>query len=439
MRTLVIIPSLMHKYSFSAPLAWLFSDHIEQVKGIYSFELNKAIVEEHDSFIVELNWFIELLEFDLIARFIKRHNRKAVILFGGLYSQLKYQEIFAHSPVDYFIKGDAELPVKQFLDGIDPHKIPNMVGRDFENEQSYVFRQDEFRSLEFNLDWLPDYFTYLEKTAPPDDNVEPNFDDMPFFPRYLEKAGQNISPERRWRVPSRGGRYYLPMLITSRGECTVAHAGCEYCMGSKSDVLCEIYKRPGLVMDNDTLLYHLHKIEKKFDRVSIFINSDFNYDFNGHYFDLEATIEIDSINTPEDVAKILPAFRRAVVHLAIYRDCLTGKDVRDKSDFNAYQSLEDEHHKIYFFAFDEDLRNTPIPKERRLYSDLLFPPWADWKFYNIRANALAKSREWYFATGQTNLYPLPRQIIIRFIRFFVLRIFYVLNKLKIINMKKRFL
>lgn len=111
MNTLVIIPSLPHKFSFSAPLAWLFSDHIDHVRGIYGYMLNEQLAKEYTSFIVELNWFIELYEFELIVAFIKKHNPDSKILFGGLYSQLKYKELFERNNVDYFIKGDSELPL----------------------------------------------------------------------------------------------------------------------------------------------------------------------------------------------------------------------------------------------------------------------------------------------------------------------------------------
>ena len=259
MQTLIVIPSLMHKYTFSAPLAWLFSDHADQVKGTYSFALTKDIVKKYDHFVVELNWFIELYEFELITRLIKRHNKKAVILFGGLYSQLKYQEIFRNSPVDYFIKGDNELPIKQWLDGADPRTIPNMVGRDFENEQSYIFQQRDYKHLDFNLDWFPDYAERWKEYPEPDKDLEPCFDELPLLPKYWERPGQKAALDLRWRVPPKGGRYHLPMLITSRGGCPAAHEGCDYCMGSKIEAMHAIYKRPTLVMDNDTLVHLLKK------------------------------------------------------------------------------------------------------------------------------------------------------------------------------------
>jgi hypothetical protein len=437
MQTLVVIPSLMHKYSFSAPLAWLFSDHVDRVKGMYSFALTKDIVKQYSRFIVELNWFIELYEFELIARFIKQHNPRAVILFGGSHSQIKYREIFQHAPVDYFIKGDNEVPLKQFLDGVDPRTIPNMVGRDFENEQTYVFRQSDFQALEFSLAWFPEYEERWQEYPDPDADTDAVFSELPLYPKYWQKPGKDLPLTLQWRIPSKGGRYHLPMLFTARGGCPVAHTGCEYCMGSKTEELASMYKRPPVVMDNETLIHLLKKIEKSFKQVSIYINTDCVYDFTGHHFDLEATIEIDSPSTIDDVGKILPAFRKANLHTALYKEGLVGTDIR--TNFEEYRALEDERHKVYFFAYPDDALAHNLPNDRRLYSELILPYWTDWNFYTDRSKAFAKSRSWYMLTGQTNLYPLPRRIGMRIARSLVLPVMYALNKSGIVNLKKQFI
>ncbi|MBN2005480.1 MAG: hypothetical protein JXA21_19130 [Anaerolineae bacterium] len=435
MKTLVIIPSLQHKYTFSAPLAWLFSHHVGYVDGIYSFALTEAIVKQYHHFIVELNWFLELYEFRLIAKFIKKHNPQATILFGGLYSQLKYKEIFEDSPVDYFIRGDTELPIQQFIEGVEPRSIPNMVGRDFENPQTYVFQQADYQNLEFNLDWFPEYLRRWEEFPEPGADVDADFSQLPLYPRYWEKPGTKKPLSLRWRVPPKGGRYHLPMLITARGACPLSHPGCEYCMGSKHDHINDIYKRPALIMDNETCIKLLKKIEKRFKYVSLLINSGYTYDFSKEHFDLEATVEVDGRSNFEDVAKILPAFRKANFHAALYNDGLVGKELR--TDLARYSDLEDANHKVYFFAFPEDAAASEIPPDRRLYSELVLPSWTHWDFYNNKKNALSRSRSWYFSTGQVNLYPLPRQIMMRITRFFLVRILFVLNRLKLIDLKKK--
>jgi len=435
MKTLVIIPALQHKYTFSAPLAWLFSHHVGYVDGIYSFALTEAVVKQYRRFIVELNWFLELYEFRLIAQFIKKHNPKATLLFGGLYSQLKYREVFRDSPVDYFIRGDAELPIQQFLEGTDPRLIPNMVGRDFENPQTYVFRQEDYPNLEFNLDWFPEYLRRWEEFPYPGADVDPDFSQIPLYPRYWQNSRKMLPPNLSWRVPPKGGRYHLPMLITARGACLATHAGCEYCMGSKGEQNQAIYKRPTLVVDNDTCIKLLKKIEKRFKYVSLYINSDCTYDFSNEHFDLEATIEIDSRNTVADAARILPAFRKACLHTALYAEGLIGEEIRD--NIAQYLDLEDADHKVYFFALPQDAAAHAIPDNRRLYSELVLPDWAHWDSYTRTENALERSRNWYHSTGQLNLYPRPRQIIMRIVQFVMMRIWFVLNRMKLMDLKKK--
>jgi len=433
MKTLVVIPSLMHKYSFSAPLAWLFSDNIDCVTGIYSYKLDKSAVMKYSSFIVELNWFIELMEFELITNFIKKHNPDSKILFGGLYSQIKYKEIFDRYPVDFFIRGDAELPMKLYLENVDPREIPNMTGRDFENEQTYIFKQEDLQKLQYDIDWIPEYRQLMEDSAKPSDTIELSFNEMPLYPRYWDKKSKKVEPHHRWRVPPKGGTYHLPMIITARGTCQAAHDGCDYCMGSKTREVQEIYRRPALIIDNETLVSHLKNIEKKYKNASIYINSKFDFDLRGHFFDLNVTIDVDSPCTAENLKNIISAFKNAVVHLAIYNEGLTGREVRNNID--EFRRLEDDHHKIYFFTLTAD--SDKIPQDRRLYAEFILPHWTSWEFYNNFSNAMKKSREWYFVTGQTNFYPLPRRIISGIISFSMRHILYVLNKLGIIDFKKK--
>lgn len=211
MAALVVIPALEEYYSFSAPLGWLFSKNSDQVLGIYGFEVTKELVRSHDLFILELNWFIELREFELLVSCIRRYNPGARILFGGLYSQPKFEEIFQRFEVDYFIEGYNELPMQLFLNGEDPKTIPNMVGRGFQNPTSYVFEEADYEDIEFNLDWFPSYLEY--GTSKP--------------------------------LGRRGGRYWFPYLVTSRGGCVSAHGGCEYCMGSRLRVFEDLYHASG--------------------------------------------------------------------------------------------------------------------------------------------------------------------------------------------------
>ncbi|MBN1760157.1 MAG: hypothetical protein JW863_17655 [Chitinispirillaceae bacterium] len=436
MNALVIIPALIHKFTFSAPLAWLFGHHHEQVKGIYSFELTPDIVRQYDCFIVELSWFIELYEFGLIIRFIRRHNPGAWILFGGMHSQLCYRDIFKTYEVDYFIRGDNELPLALFLDGADPKTIPNMTGRNFENEQTWCFRQEDFRTMEFNLDWFPQYAKRWAEYPEPDSDVETKFDELPLLPRYWEKQTGSTPLEYRWRVPPKGGRYHLPMLVTGRGACPVAHEGCEYCMASQTELMRDLYKRPSLVMDTTTLIMLLEQIEGKFDQVTLFINSKGPFDLTGHRFNLDATIEFDTINRSADLQNILPAFKKAKVNLGIYTEGLIGTTYRD--DIASLFDLEDDDHRIYFFTSPSAPDTLDVPDERRLYEGNIFPYWAEWDYYTNPRRAIRRSRMWYMATGQKNLYPPLQKIAAGIARFLFQRIIYLAGKAGLVN-RRRFI
>ncbi len=345
---------------FSAPLAWLFSSHTDQVTGIYGFQLNDELAGSYDSFIVELNWYFELYEFTLLVNFIKKRNPNAKILFGGLFSSLKYQEIFNTCNVDYFINGDNELPLRLYLDGENPVKIPNIIGRDFQSNNRYMFRYNDFYALEFNLDWFPSYFKYRQETHHAD-----------------------------------VGSFKLPMLITSKGGCSAVHQGCDYCMGAYRDELEKIYARPPLVMDNDLLIHLIKKIEKNYLNYSIYIISKYNYDFSNDQFQGTPLFEIDSPVTVEQIENIFSAFKECRVLIPAYEEGIMGGNIVDCKEFI---ELEDEHHRILFSVYQYHYDQfKDVPKKNINFNlDRTFAAyWAHWDAYNQFTIAYKNSKKMY--------------------------------------------
>lgn len=353
MKCLVIVPTTMHNYSFSAPLAWMFSKHISQVNGIFGFQLTEEMVLKHDLFILELNWFIELAEFELLANYIKDVNPSAQILFGGLYAAIKYREIFEQYDVDFYIKGDNEVPVQMLLDGVEPEKIPNMMGLDFENPVTYRYKAEDYKDMVFNMDWFPSYYEYADTSM----------------------------------------LYYLPMIVTTKGGCTTVHQGCDYCMGSKLKELKDIYDRPPIVMDNETLMMLLKQVEQKFDHGSLMILSEYDYKFPDKPFDIDMNVEVDSPIPPDKIAEVLYAFKKCVLNISVYEEGLTGEKV--EMDFDKILALEDEDHKIKFFAYSTDADDLGIPESHRLYSEDVLPEWAFWDFYQDLDQAIIFSNFFY--------------------------------------------
>lgn len=426
MDILIVVPNLHHKYSFSAPLAWLFSSFKGKLRGVYSEELNKELVTQFDTFFVECNWFVELYEFSLIVKFIKKHNENAKIIFGGLYSQLKYRDIFDLTEVDYFIKGFNEKPLKLFFEGTIPEEIPNFVGRDFENETTLSLDRNDLKDIHFDLSWFPDYFKNWNLYPAPDIDLEPDFSRMPLFPSYnYPKEMKN--PEKEFRIPTKGGRYHLPMIVTSRGGCSSIHDGCDYCMGAKKSKNREIYNTNPVIYTNDILISHITEISQMSPYMTLYINSPFEYDFTEYNFNISCTLEIDTKITAEQLKKIMYSFNICKVHLALYETGHHGKKILQ--NYEEFLELEDENHKIYFFAFKEDAESLKIPQEKRLYSEFVFPKWTDWNYYSDFKRAYAYSKRFYFITRQYHLYPQPIKLFLFVRNYIIMLILLICNRL----------
>jgi len=362
MNCCVVIPTTKSNYEqgFSAPLAWLFSGYENRVRGIYSVDLTPTAIGPFDTFIIELNWFTTLHEFGKIVSFIREHQPRAVILFGGLFAQIHYRRIFQEYEVDYFIRGDNELPIKLFLEGCKPSSIPNIVGRDFENPIDYRFSAAEFERLEYSLDWFPDYGKY---------------------PRYRDSL-----------------TFPLPMLLTSKGGCCCIHSGCQYCLGSQTGVLESAYGREPIAMGQRTLMGQLSRLSARFRVFSLYVLTPFSYDFAGQFFDATAMIEIDSPVSLTQARDTMSAFRRCRLMLPLYEEGVMGKTIR--ADLDELLALEDEEHRLTFFLYDRDISAVAarLPESNRSAS--LTPIWTsrffDFSFYRDFEKARSFSREVFY-------------------------------------------
>lgn len=358
---LVVIPlskSIQYMFGMAAPLAWLFTGRADRVRGVYGHELTDAMIREHDTFILELCWFTALYEVGLLARHIKQLHPSARILIGGLYSQLAYRELFEAFPIDYFIRGDNELPLAMFLDGADPRDIPNFVGRDFERPIEYCFRQQDFADLDFDLSWFPQYAEMIDR-YPTTDNQQ----------------------------------YRVPMIITSRGGCGVPHRGCDYCMGSRLKVMGKLYGRKVLTLDNDNLIRLCRRAER-FGAFSIYITSECDYDLSSLSCDAKVFIEIDGKVSAERLRKIMYAFRRCELMLPVHSDGIMGGKILE--DCRELVALSDADHVVKLVAYADEVGELGhIPEESLVYVlDTFLPEWAHFDVYSKwdRALEVAKDR-----------------------------------------------
>jgi len=312
------------------------------------------MVQTHDRFIVELNWFIQLYEFGLVVNFIRKHNATAQILFGGLYASILPEEIFRRFPVDFTIRGDNEWPIQQYLDGVPPRDITNFMGRGFTNPIGYVFSEKDYLSLNLNLDWFPSYFRYRD-------------------PRNL---------------------FLAPHIVTAKGGCNAAHAECAHCMGAQLDELRRIYGRPPIVMSETSLFHLLSNADNGFKEASLFITKADHYDFTNKRFDLDVTIEIDAPVTMPQAKAILRAFRKVFLLIPIYGEGIMGSEI-EPTRYQDLIGLEDKDHLVRFYVLQKDARDSKVPRDHVVYSEFACPESAGWNYYTRIDAATELSQRFY--------------------------------------------
>lgn len=359
-KVLVVIPlskSIQYMFGLSAPLAWLFAGRSDRVRGVYGHELSETQIRDHDTFIIELCWFTALYEVGLLAAHIKAINPRSEILIGGLYSQLAYPRILDSYPIDYFIRGDNELPIAMFLDGESPRNIPNFVGRDFERPIEYRFSSNEFAALDFDLSWFPQYAAMIDR-FPTTDNQQ----------------------------------YRVPMIITSRGGCGVPHRGCDYCMGARLKVMGRLYGRPVITMDNADLIGLIRKAER-FGEFCIYITSECDYDLTSIECDARVFIEIDGKVDAGRLRKIMYAFRRSELMIPVHSDGIMGGTIL--SDCRDIAALSDDNHVVKLVAYADEVDSLGhIPDQSLVYVlDTFLPPWSHFDVYSKWDQALEVAKD----------------------------------------------
>jgi len=87
------------------------------------------------------------------------------------------------------------------------------------------------------------------------------------------------------------------------------------------------------------------------------------------------------------------------------KEVLNGSDLAMLSSCEhlcEYTRLEDADHKVYFFAFPHDAKSHEIPSNRRLYAELVLPPWTHWEFRAARERTVRNDCEACDATRATS-------------------------------------
>jgi hypothetical protein len=149
-------------------------------------------------------------------------------------------------------------------------------------------------------------------------------------------------------------------------------------------------------MDNESLIILLKKIDGTYSEHSLYITSEYKYDFSGEYFESVSHIEIDCPVTSVQISNIFRAFRECHLIIPVYKEGIMAGD--NIIDYKEILKLEDEKHTIKFAAYNyhkELLKD--IPWKNILFNlDTIFAPaWAHWDVYTNFDIALENSQTIY--------------------------------------------
>lgn len=171
--------------------------------GRFYNEWTDAEVKHARIILMDVHWYLGLSSAIELAHRFKRINPKVKVIVGGLTATIFAKQLIRDAPIDYVVKGDAEVPLTQLvaalLEGSPVTSIPNLVGRDFTSAAICPLTRSDL-----------------------DEN---NFVDISFFPEYKKRVLYDHSIYDP-RVPVALPIY--PFLVIFRG-CPLS---CPVCLGS---------------------------------------------------------------------------------------------------------------------------------------------------------------------------------------------------------------
>lgn len=168
--------------------------------------------------------------FKKVSLYIKSTNKNAVIIFGGQFVSMNYQEMINDAPmVDYFVLGDGEAPVKRILDH-------HMISNDYMKGDKNIAGKGD----------------YIEKQ----NNVEPDVNRQVDFDYYENDSSEN-------------NHLKTHCIMTKSNICTGA---CTFCCSRKGKV---VYK------DTKRIVGEIEILAKRYGVRKFFLCDDDIFDIDG--------------------------------------------------------------------------------------------------------------------------------------------------------------
>jgi len=134
------------------------------VVGRFAHEVRRQEIRRARFILLDLHWYTSLANGVALSQRIRSINPHAVIIAGGISATLFARQILRDSCVDFIVRGDAEVPLPRLIttldSGMDPRRVPNVVGKGFESSHRYSLTPEDFDASDFRR---LSFFPTLEK------------------------------------------------------------------------------------------------------------------------------------------------------------------------------------------------------------------------------------------------------------------------------------
>jgi hypothetical protein len=130
----------------------------ERPLGRFHDEWTASEVRAARLVVMDVQWYLGLKSAMELARAFKQVNPAVRIVVGGLAATLFARQLVRESPVDYVIRGDAEVPLQELAQAVLNDRsvthVPNLVSRDFVSQRTWSLTaaeldKNDFRDISF--------------------------------------------------------------------------------------------------------------------------------------------------------------------------------------------------------------------------------------------------------------------------------------------------
>ncbi len=130
------------------------------IVGRHHHEVTPRELRSANAIFIEAHWYTGLRSVIALAKQAKAAAPTTPVIIGGSSASIFSRQLLRDTPIDYVVHGDAERPAawlaEALLENRDPSRVPNIIGRDFDNRQQYAVTREDLDTGNYrDIEWFP--------------------------------------------------------------------------------------------------------------------------------------------------------------------------------------------------------------------------------------------------------------------------------------------